>query len=310
MKMNKILSAALAGVMALSLMVPAFAAETEVTMDGLADGATVEVTGTTQTATVKILVPATGEVILNPYELDCTVPGAASPVQDQIISATQYIVNESNLPVKVSTKVTGTIEGAEFSATSAVAETTKKVNLQFGIGATSAKDTEPGTFDTRALAKTETAFADITMDKKGGTNPAVGYKFSGDASKNPDTPWTTDDVVGATIAFTFKLEGNSGGGGSTTAASVSLDNSTLNVANGGTGTLTATYNAGTSGLTVTKYDWASDATGVATVTAGGSATDTSTTVTWVAAGTANVTVTVTLSNNSTVTATCAVTCDT
>lgn len=102
MKMNKILSAALAGVMALSLMVPAFAAETEVTMDGLADGATVEVTGTTQTATVKILVPATGEVILNPYELDCTVPGAASPVQDQIISATQYIVNDSNLPVKVS----------------------------------------------------------------------------------------------------------------------------------------------------------------------------------------------------------------
>lgn len=312
--MKKFLSVVLALTMALALCVPAFAADTVLNgVDGLSEGATIEVTGTTQTATVKVTVPAAGEIVLNPYELDYTVAGAASPVQTQIISAEQYIVNESNLPVKVTTKVTGTIEGGgDFSANSAVAETTKKVNLNFGIGKTTAKDTPASSYETKALSKTQVAFTDITMDKKGtGNNAAIAYKFTGDAAKNPTSAWTTEDVIGATIVFTFALDNSAnagGGGGGTTAASVSLDNSTLNVANGGTGTLNATYNAGTTGLTVTKYDWASDATSVATVTAGGSATDTSTTVTWAAAGTANVTVTVTLSDNSTVTATCAVTC--
>lgn len=264
--MKKFASAALAGAMALSMSATAFAASTtEVGMDGLADGATVEVTGTTQTATVKILVPATGDIVLNPYELDYTVEGAASPVQDQIISATQYIVNESNLPVKVSTKVTGTIEGADFATGSATAETDKKVNLNFNIAKMAAATGDPASPESKALAKTEVAFTDITMDKKGGSNPVIGYNFSGDASENPDTPWTTDDIVGATIAFTFKLEGGTsgGGGGGTTTYGVTsascatgtftVDKSTA-AAND---TVTVTANSPTTGgqtatVTVTK----------------------------------------------------------
>lgn len=271
MKMKKLMSAALAGALALSLSVPAFAADTTVGMDGLSEGAIVEVTGKTETATVRILVPATGDIILNPYKLDVDVDG--SPVQTQIISSTQYIVNESNLPVKVSTKVTGTIEGADFSATTAVAEKTKKVNLKFGIAATSAKDTEPGSFTEKALAKTETAFDDITMDKKGGANPVIGYKFSGDASENPDTPWTQDDIVGATIAFSFKLEGGSGGSGGTTTTyqisegthtgtgTVTIEvggsqvteaaaNDTVNITLSGAGTVSVTKDSDSSAVTV------------------------------------------------------------
>lgn len=303
MKMKKMLSAALAGAMALSLSVPAFATETEVTMDGLAEGATVEVSGTTQTASVKILVPSAGAVILNPYELDYKATETATAVNDQIISATQYVVNESNLPVKVTTKVTGTIEGADFSATTAAAETTKKVNLMFGIGATSAKDTEPGSFETKALAKTETTFTDITMDKQGGANPAVGYKFSGDASKNPDTPWTADDTIGATIAFTFKLEG----GTSSTPAPTPSVTATITEAAGKTSIATSE----TASLTVALSDntksidsvaWSADDSG-ANVSLGGS-TNATETVSWVAAGgSVTITATVTYDTNKTATAT-------
>lgn len=211
MKMKKLLSGAMAAALSLSLAVPAFATNTVLNgVEGLAEGATVEVTGTTQTATVKVTVPSGGNVVLNPYELKYTVDGA--DVTDQIISAEQYIVSESNLPIKVSTSVTGTIEGTgDFMATTAVGETDKKVNLKFEIGATSAADTAAASYDSKPLVKgTAVTFDPITMTDKDGATPAVAFKFTGDAAKNPTNPWTTEDVVGASIAFTFALD-NSGG---------------------------------------------------------------------------------------------------
>lgn len=295
--------------MALSLCVPAFAADTVLNgVDALAEDATIEVTGTTKTADVKVTVPTTGSIVLNPYELQYEVSQGNNST-DQIISAPQYIVNESDLPIKVSTTVTGTIEGTgEFQATDATAVTNKKaVHLVFNIGATSNGTTESSSYEDKALAKTATPFTDITMGEKGGTNPAISFKFTGDAAKNPDSPWTTEDVIGATIVFSFALDnsGAGGGGGGGTAASVSLDQSTLTLASG-TGTLTASFSAGTSGLTVSKYDWTSSNTSAYTVSPGGSASDTTGTVTYVVDGTSTITVTATLSDNSTVTATCTV----
>lgn len=142
-----------------------------------------------------------------------------------------------------------------------------------------------------------------------GRNSIAVFRLTGDLNVEPndgatpavDTPWAETDGFTATVVFKFTPH-------QAVAASVSLDKTTLNVASGSTGTIEATYDAGESGLTVTKYDWASDNTAVASVSAGGTASATSTTVTNAGAGTANVTVTVTLSDNSTVTATCIVTC--
>ena len=256
MKMKKLMSAAMAGALALSLSVPAFASGNTVLtgVDSLGEGATIEVTGTTKTADVKVTVPTSSSVVLNPYELDYTVEGAASAVNDQIISAAQYIVNESDLPVKVSTSVTGTIEGTgDFAAADATAEGTKKVHLEFNIGETSDGTTESTNYETKALTKTATAFTDITMDEKGGANPAISFKFTGDAAENPTTPWTTDDIVGATIVFSFALDNSGGGSGSTTPS----------VAASMTGTPTAggsvTLNAAISNIDASKnpsYSWA------------------------------------------------------
>lgn len=270
--MKKFLSTVLALVMALSLCVPAFAADTVLNgVDALAEDATVEVTGTTKTAEVKVTVPTTGSIVLNPYELQYEVSQGVTD-DAQIISSAQYIVNESDLPIKVSTTVTGTIEGtAEFQAADATAVTDKKaVHLEFNIGATSNGTTESSSYETKALAKTATPFTDITMDKKGDANPAISFKFTGDAAKNPDSPWTTEDVIGATIVFSFALDnsgagGGGGGGGGSTTYTVTK------------GTLTGNDNGGD--ITIDKTTAAAGDTVTVTVSPDGTNTNVAVTVT-------------------------------
>lgn len=221
MKFRKVMSALLAGAMVLSLSSTAFASTTNITtVDGMTEGQVIEVTGTTKTADIKITVPTSASIILNPYELN--VSADATPITGQVISAVQAIKNESDLPVKVTTTVTGTIEGAEFATTSAVAETTKKVFLEFGVEAiadVTAGNTPAFTSPTKkVLSTTAVTFNPVTLTEKGGATSSMAFGFTGDASKNPTNAWTADDIVGATIAFTFALDnsGNAGGGGGPT----------------------------------------------------------------------------------------------
>lgn len=309
MKFRKVMSALLAAMLVLSLAVPAFA--TPITsVDQLAEPVEIEVAGTTKTAEIKITVPTSASVILNPYELNVTVDG--SQVQDQVISAVQAIKNESDLPVKVSTTVTGTIEGAEFATSSAVAETTKKVYLQFGVEAI-ADVADGGTpaltagATKKTLSTTPVEFKDsdaVTMTKKGGATSSMAFGFTGDASKNPNSPWSSEDIVGATIAFTFALDNSGAGGGSTPTTptpgvSVSLDRTTDQVLASGNATLNATFNAGSTGVTATSYTWSSSDESKYTV----SGTSTAGTVSYVANGTATITVTVRGSDGADYTAT-------
>lgn len=220
MKMKKLVSAALAGAMALSLSTTALAAS----VSDVSEPVEVEVSGTTEVPTIKISVPASGSVILNPYRLDVEIgekdDGSALTSSSQVISATQYIVNESDLAVNVTTSVTGTADGAKFSAATVGADATEKlVYLTFNIAATTDGETEPTTWGTaKPLSTTAVTFDAIKMDKKGGTNVAVGYKLEGDATANPKEAWTTDDTVGAMVTFTFDLVANdaaaAGGAGS------------------------------------------------------------------------------------------------
>lgn len=295
MKMKKLLSGAMAAALSLSLAVPAFATNTVLNgVEGLAEGATVEVTGTTQTATVKVTVPTTGSVVLNPYGLDYTHEGQT--VTDQIISADQYIVSESNLPIKVSTTVTGTIEGTgDFMATTAAGETDKKVNLNFEIGATSDGSTPSSSATSYPLAKTPVDCTDIVMDEADGANPAISFKFTGDAAKNPTNPWTTEDVVGASIAFTFALDNsaNAGGGSTTVTATITEGAGKTSIATGETASLTVALSGG---KTIDSVVWSANDSG-ANVSLGGS-TNATETVSWVSAG-GNVTITATVTYDTT-----------
>ena len=128
MNFKKIMSTALAGVMALSLAVPAFAAANAET----ALEQNTAITGTTQAPTIKITVPATGTVTVHPYKMAVSVGG--SDVTDQIISATQFIENASDVAVKVSAQVTGTAAANLAFATASTqtkAVTTNSVFMYF-----------------------------------------------------------------------------------------------------------------------------------------------------------------------------------
>ena len=91
-------------------------------------------------------------------------------------------------------------------------------------------------------------------------------------------------------------------------ATLSLTPLALDSGANNTKTVTATFTPGASGLTVTKYEWESDDTTVATVVNADTGTTNTNTVRYVGKGSAVVTVTATLSNGAKLTGTCAVTC--
>lgn len=100
---NRILSGAMAGVLAMSLAVPAFAADN-----------TTVVTGSYKAVTIDVTVPTTGTAFINPYGLDLDVDDGASGTVtikgQQIVSAPMAIKNESAMDLSVTATVTGEID--------------------------------------------------------------------------------------------------------------------------------------------------------------------------------------------------------
>ena len=193
MKFKKLVSTALAGAMALSLSlsVPAFAAgNTDTSLEQSTD-----ITGTTQAPIIKITVPATGTVTVNPYKMAVSVGG--SDVTDQIISATQYITNASNVAIKVGAEVTGTAAG----------------NLAFATASTQTKAVLTNSvfmyFEMDVADKTDTKKADmLTLASGTGTAAAsaggyAAFHLAGDAASTPTTAWAAADKADVAIAFTF-----------------------------------------------------------------------------------------------------------
>ena len=203
MNFKKIMSTALAGVMALSLAVPAFAAANAET----ALEQNTAITGTTQAPTIKITVPATG-----------TVTG--SDVTDQIISATQFIENASDVAVKVSAQVTGTAAANLAFATASTqtkAVTTNSVFMYFEMVASDDGSTEPTwatAYDSKSatqilISTKATKKADmLTLAAGTGTAAAsaggyAAFHLAGDAASTPTTAWAAADKADVAIAFTF-----------------------------------------------------------------------------------------------------------
>ena len=102
---NRVLSGAMAGVLAMSLAVPAFAADNTTT-----------VTGTYKAVTIDVTVPETGVAFINPYALEIEVPeseGSTTNVRisgQQIVSAPMAIQNKTAMDLSVSATVTGEVD--------------------------------------------------------------------------------------------------------------------------------------------------------------------------------------------------------
>lgn len=126
MKNKKIVSLALAGTLALSLVAPAFAANDT-------PNTSTTITGAYQDIVIDVTVPETGTVVINPYGLPVEYTKSDDTVKkitgQQITTAPMAIMNNTDLDLDVSVTVTGTAQGSlKFSATTNVDSTTAANN--------------------------------------------------------------------------------------------------------------------------------------------------------------------------------------
>lgn len=157
MNFKKLISTAMAGAMALSLSVPAFADD-------------VKVEGSINLPTINMVLPTTASMIMNPYELNVKLNPRdpdETPVDDQIISPLMTVKNLSNIGVKVAVSVQGTKgKGTAAFATGTTQGSTKStakeafVYAKFLIG-----DPDMAIGDITAPSTTPSADGVIASDK-------------------------------------------------------------------------------------------------------------------------------------------------
>lgn len=334
MNTKRFASTVMAGVLTLSLAVPAFAASTQPKNSTVVEGTYKEIP-------VAVEVPTTGTAQINPYGLPVTITKSddktVSLVGQKITTQPLSIKNQGTTKLDVNASVTVATKGDVSIGTTAGTDKMIAVSLEVA----------PMSDDTLAVASDSEKLADLLIDKfadaaswknaakvnvtaadtaadsantlavLGAVTPkAEGFNYSknsialfrltGDLAAEPEDtsgaadPWKETDGFTATVVFKFTPHAD-------VAASVTLDKTTLSLdsTTNSNGTITATFDAGESGLTVTGYAWTSSAPTVASVVG----TTVTGAVTYVTAGTANITCTATLSDGSTVTSSaCVVTC--
>lgn len=335
MNMKRVASLVMAGVMTLSLATSAFAADDNTTV----------VTGTYQEIPIAVEIPTTGAAQINPYKLPVSVAVTGTEqsvnlVGQQITTKPMNIKNQGEVKLDVNASLavvpTGDVAIANSKGTD---DKTMSVSLEVAalndasLAVTSESETLAGTLiklfadentwanaatlaapaaaqgaTTVTPAKSTAAMAVLGASKSSegiityGKDSMALFRLVGDLNAEPqasgaDDPWKATDGFSATIVFKFTPHED-------VDASISLDK-TSSALTSGTETLTATFAAGDTNLTVTSWAWAtSDATVVNTNTTN---TNPTATVAYVGAGSATITVTATLSDNTTRTAQCAYT---
>lgn len=187
---NRVLSGAMAGVLAMSLAVPAFAADDHTTV----------VTGKYQDTPIAVTVPETGKAFINPYGLNIEVPEDAEDSSNtnkttisgqQIVSAPMAIMNQSAMDLNVNVTVTGKV--AALSDATAIPMKLATVTTK-GVGA-------EGDDDYVAPATAKSAFVYLqakTATDTSGAAAALATEFAGWAASDYDAD--KDIIVGTKAA--------------------------------------------------------------------------------------------------------------
>ena len=150
---------------------------------------------------INVLVPSSGELVINPYGLEVDIDGGVAT--DQIVHSCQTLINLSDFPVVVDVSVTGTIpaeSGAGFvSAPPAQDAPGKDVFLYAEF------QQDPSAWVGEYWGLPYQVLADasgenvLTLDAGG-----EGYfRMFGAMSVYPEEPWSDTDTFGAVLSFTF-----------------------------------------------------------------------------------------------------------
>ena len=328
---SRILSGIMAGVLAVSMAVPAFAASTTPV------NTSTTITGSYEEIPIEVTVPQTGTAQINPYGLPIELASGDKIVGEQIVTHPLYVVNNGEVALTVGASVTGTAKGdLKFVAAAPTDSDIYKsafVYLQMkpsaldnsnragssvdpadtisGYDAADASaeyaawkqdynaDKDLVLVNEKAVEKANMVILDGMVDNNGNMEYVAGsaamVRLAGTVTESPRDAWSDRDGFTAAVAFTFKPD----------FTSASLDETAVTLAST-TGTKDLTVSL--TGAAITNVSWESSDTSKATVAVKPTPADkTVATVTGVAAGTANITATVTADNGKTYTATCVVT---
>ncbi len=332
---NRVLSGALAGALAVTMAVPAFAAANST-----------EITATYEEPTISVVVPQSGTAMINPYGMpvvlnpnETTAANKVSVVGAQIVTMPLAITNSSEVDLKVSAQVTAEATGDLRIATSkpSSSDTTKSAYVYLQMTNSELDDSAQsstagsniGGVDTTKLAtaiaawdqRAYTSSTDLLLsgtaaatkndmlvlkasDTSGSAPKAqVGsiglFRLAGQVVTSPRDAWAETDGFNATVAFSFRPD----------LTTATISDSALEIANAGNAELTVSLE----GATIVDVEWTSDDDGIATVEASATDKNKATVTNKVAStaasdGEAVITAKITASNGLTYAVTCNVTC--
>lgn len=305
-------SVALAGAMAMSMSAPAFAANDTT------------ITATYTPIQLRVVVPATGTAIINPYGLPFQMGEATISGEQITTSAPLVLQNKSSVALAVTANVKGTpTTGVTLEAASASTDystaTDKKMHVQFEaftadeLTALNVSDTDvirpmfaaldsddavmTGDLLTTAADATGTlVLREADADGELQSGGAAFYRLSGEVARK--AAWADGDKFDATIAFTFEP-----GEYTKSAGTIALANPiTMNVSGSTNSNVNFTPDLPT-GVTATTTTWTSSDTSKMTVNATGATPR----VTALQAGNVTLTVTIEGSDGLTYVSTLAIT---
>ena len=162
---------------------------------------------------IEVLVPSSGQVIINPYCLPVELDGQTST--DQIVSAPLILQNFSTVPVSVSASVTGTVppgSGVSFAAAPPVPDSpVKEIFLYAEFHAVPEPAFQPSwsglysdSTNQLMVGFQSAAKTDVLRLEAGGTACSFGaMRLFGSAAVSPMVPWQAGDDIQATFVFSF-----------------------------------------------------------------------------------------------------------
>lgn len=171
-----------------------------------------EVTAQCDLPEIRVTVPSTAGIFINPYEMSVEIDGVAST--DQIISTPAAIKNESLVPLSVNVTITGYLKEncimrlVTESLKDDTETTSKCAFIYFEMVASDSKTGDwAETYDPEKHIVVRTGSRGmrniVTLDAVDGDKPYGAFRLTGDCVAYPRTPWSKEDGLRAEIAFTF-----------------------------------------------------------------------------------------------------------
>jgi len=230
---KKIISAVLAAAMTVTSFSMVMAVPNVTDMAGAADGKEVSGTAIVNLPEIKITVPTTAALVVNPFKMTYTNDTTHVSGSDQIVSVKQDIESESNvaLAVNVSALKATPAEGSGITIMTGTAAkaTAKSAYVALAIGDASGTDALKTTYaDIQDQAKNKKAVLVAAKNDAAGASLANAYVIpaktteaqkasfilTGDVNANPtkkDTdgktviadPWKSTDTIAVGFKFTF-----------------------------------------------------------------------------------------------------------